>query len=47
MPANIITINNSKELEWIVPDSKMEKLIEYLNKNGTKEKAERNKQKME
>lgn len=34
MPGNIIRINNSDELEWYVGDSKMEKLIKYLNKIG-------------
>lgn len=37
MPGNIITINGSKKLEWYVGDSKMDKLIEYLNHIGEKE----------
>ena len=35
MPGNIIQINRAKELEWYVGDSKMEDLIEYLNKIGS------------
>jgi len=38
MPSNIIQINGSKKMTWIVPDSKMDKLIEKLNKVGDKEK---------
>lgn len=35
MPSNAIKINNGGEgLEFIVPDSKMDALIEYLNENG-------------
>jgi len=34
MPANLIRINNSKKLEWVVHDSKMPKLIKWLNKWG-------------
>jgi len=38
MPGNIIKINNSKDLEWYVGDSKMKKLIKLLNKIGYKVK---------
>ena len=35
MPSNVIKINNGgKGLEYIIPDSKMDALIEYLNENG-------------
>lgn len=37
MPGNTITINNSKKLEWYVGDSKMDKLIEYLDDVGIRE----------
>lgn len=41
MPANVITINNhdtikDDDLAWIVSDSKMEELVELLNKIGDK-----------
>ncbi len=36
MPSNLITINYSEELEWVVPDSQMEKVIALLNKVGDK-----------
>jgi len=36
MPGNIIIINNSSDLEWYVGDSKMEKLIRFLDKIGFK-----------
>jgi len=41
MPSNVITINNhdtikDDDLAWIVSDSKMEELIEILNKIGDK-----------
>lgn len=39
MPSNIIQINNSKKLEWCVGDSKMEKLIAYLDEVGFRVKA--------
>lgn len=38
MPSNIIQINYSNELVWEVVDSKMDNLIDYLNKIGDKEK---------
>ena len=38
MPSNIIQINHSTSLTWIVPDSKMSKIIELLNKSGDKKK---------
>ena len=38
MPSNKISINDSSEMTWVIPDSKMEKLIEYLNSVGTKTK---------
>ena len=34
MPSNIININVSKELTWIVGDSKMEDLMNYLDEIG-------------
>ena len=37
MPGNIVQINSSKELEWYVGDSKMDALIEYLDKTGFRE----------
>lgn len=36
MPGNTIVINKLDELEWYVGDSKMNKLIEWLDKNGVK-----------
>jgi hypothetical protein len=40
MPSNIIQINCSDELKWVVGDSKMEKLISYLDKIGYRENEE-------
>lgn len=40
MPSNIIQINGSKELTWIVPDSKMEEIIKKLNKCGDKDSSD-------
>ncbi len=40
MPGNIVQINGSDELEWYVGDSKMEKLLAWLNEHGSKEKPE-------
>jgi len=37
MPSNIIKINHSDELIWVVGDSKMDNLIAYLNEIGDKE----------
>jgi len=37
MPANTVRINDSAKLAWVVPDSKMDKLIEKLNEVGSKE----------
>lgn len=34
MPGNVIQINNAKELEWYVGDSRMEDLIVYLDEIG-------------
>jgi len=34
MPANVITINGSKTLEWVVPDSKMDVLLALLDGIG-------------
>jgi len=46
MPSNMISINNSDGLTWIVGDSKMDELIEYLDKIGEKyKKAQRLKRK--
>ena len=36
MPGNTIKINNDDDLEWYVGDSKMDSLLEYLNKFGVK-----------
>ena len=36
MPSNIITINRCRELEWVVPDSKMEKVVAVLDEYGDK-----------
>jgi hypothetical protein len=36
LPSNIITINRCRELEWIIPDSKMEKVISVLDEYGDK-----------
>ena len=37
MPGNMIIINNSDELQWYIGDSKMDKLISYLDKIGFRE----------
>lgn len=37
MPGNTVIINNSKELEWYVGDSKMDELIKYLDDVGMRE----------
>ena len=37
MPSNIIQINGSEKLTWIVPDSKMEEIIKKLDKCGDKD----------
>ena len=37
MPSNLIVINYSDELTWVVGDSKMDDLITYLDKVGDKE----------
>lgn len=34
MPGNTIMINNAKELEWYVGDSKMDLLIDFLDVIG-------------
>ena len=36
MPGNTIRINASPELTWYFGDSKMDQLINFLNKNGEK-----------
>ena len=38
MPSNIIQINHSTSLTWIVPDSKMDKIIKLLDRDGEKKK---------
>lgn len=38
MSSNAISINGSSEMTWIVPDSKMEQVVELLNTVGTKTK---------
>jgi len=40
MPGNLIRINGAEKLTWYVGDSKMEKLIKFLNKTGTQEQPE-------
>lgn len=42
MPGNTVLINNSKELEWYVGDSRMDALIEWLKTNGMKTEDEDN-----
>ena len=37
MPGNTVVINNSKNLEWYVGDSKMPKLMRWLDKYGVSE----------
>ena len=41
MPGNIVMINNSKDLEWYVGDSKMPMVIKTLNKLGFKKSTKR------
>ena len=36
MPSNIITINRCRELEWVIPDSKMEEVVAVLEEYGDK-----------
>ena len=36
MPGNTIRINESDDLDWYIGDSKMEELIEWLDRNGVK-----------
>ena len=36
MPSNLIKINCSDELTWIVPDSQMDEVIAKLNECGDK-----------
>lgn len=36
MPSNIITINRCRELELVIPDSKMEKVVAVLDEYGDK-----------
>lgn len=43
MASNDICINGSKELTWIVGDSKMEEMIAYLDEIGHKVKKPANK----
>lgn len=43
MASNAISVNGSKELTWIVGDSKMEELIKYLDEIGDKIKKSANK----
>ena len=37
MPGNILRINDSSILEWYIGDSKMDELIEHLDKIGSRE----------
>jgi len=39
MPGNSVKINDGKSLNWYVGDSKMDKLIEYLDKIGIRGKG--------
>jgi len=39
MPGNEVRINGYPKLTWYVGDSEMEKLIEYLDKIGTRNKV--------
>ena len=39
MPGNEVKINGYPKLTWYVGDSEMEKLIEYLDKIGTRNKV--------
>ena len=39
MPGNSVVINDSKDLNWYVGDSKMEELIKYLDKIGLRGKG--------
>ena len=39
MPGNSVVINSSKVLNWYVGDSKMDELIEYLDKLGIRGKG--------
>ena len=34
MPGNLIRMNNARELEWYIGDSKIEPLILYLDEIG-------------
>ena len=36
MPGNTVKINKRNKLNWYVGDSKMDELINWLNKNGLK-----------
>jgi hypothetical protein len=42
MPANIVKINGSNDLTYIVPDSKMPLLLKWLKRHGLKRKANHN-----
>ncbi len=37
MPSNVIQINGDEKMTWIVPDSKMKKIITKLDECGDKE----------
>ena len=39
MPGNSVVINESKDLNWYVGDSKMDAVIEYLDKIGLRGKG--------
>ena len=43
MPGNEVQINNYAKLTWYVGDSEMEKLIEYLDKIGTRDNTRKSK----
>jgi hypothetical protein len=42
MPGNTVLINNSKDYEWYVGDSKMDALMEWLETNGMKNETDDN-----
>lgn len=43
MPGNTIKINNSQDLEWYVGDSKMPKLMKWLEKWGVRQETKKDK----
>ncbi len=41
MPGNTIKIHNSKDMEWLVEDSKIPNLMKWLNKWGVKQETKK------